>query len=33
MIEIQEPTDLVLNTECEFCGMRRTEAQCFPRAF
>ena len=29
MIEIQEPTDLVVNTEYEFCGMRRTEAQCF----
>lgn len=29
MIEIQEPTDLVVNTEYEFCGMQRTEAQCF----
>jgi mannose-6-phosphate isomerase len=29
MIEIQEPTDLVVNTEYLFCGMRRTEAQCY----
>ena len=29
MIEIQVPTDLVVNTEYEFCGMQRTEAQCF----
>jgi mannose-6-phosphate isomerase len=29
MIEIQEPTDLVVNTEHVFCGLRRTEAQCF----
>jgi mannose-6-phosphate isomerase len=29
MIEIQEPTDLVVNTEYLFCGLRRTEAQCY----
>ena len=29
MIEVQEPTDLVVNTEYTFCGIRRTEAQCF----
>lgn len=29
MIEVQEPTDLVVNTEYVFCGVRRTEAQCF----
>jgi mannose-6-phosphate isomerase len=29
MIEVQEPTDLVVNTEYLFCGIRRTEAQCF----
>jgi mannose-6-phosphate isomerase len=29
MIEVQEPTDLVVNTEYVFCGIRRTEAQCF----
>jgi len=28
MIEIQEPTDLVVNTEFVFCGIRRTETQC-----
>jgi len=28
LIEIQEPTDLVLNTERVFCGIERTEAQC-----
>jgi mannose-6-phosphate isomerase len=29
MIEIQEPTDLVVNTEYVFCGIQRTEAQCY----
>jgi hypothetical protein len=29
MIEIQEPTDLVVNTEYVFCGIHRTEAQCY----
>jgi len=29
MIEIQEPTDLVVNTEYVFCGLQRTEAQCY----
>jgi mannose-6-phosphate isomerase len=29
MIEVQEPTDLVINTEYVFCGIQRTEAQCF----
>jgi mannose-6-phosphate isomerase len=29
MIEIQEPTDLVVNTEYTFHGLRRTEAQCY----
>lgn len=29
MIEIQEPTDLVVNTEYVFCGLSRTEAQCY----
>ena len=29
MIEVQEPTDLVVNTEYIFCGIQRTEAQCF----
>lgn len=29
MIEIQEPTDLVVNTEHVFCGLQRTEAQCY----
>lgn len=29
MIEVQEPTDLVVNTEYLFCGIQRTEAQCF----
>ena len=29
LIEVQEPTDLVVVTEYVFCGVRRTEAQCF----
>jgi len=29
MIEIQEPTDLVVNTEYVFCGLQRTEGQCY----
>lgn len=29
LIEIQEPTDLVVNTEHAFCGLQRTEAQCY----
>jgi len=29
MIEIQEPTDLVVNTEYVFCGVQRTESQCY----
>ena len=29
MIEIQEPTDLVVVTEYLFCGRERTEAQCY----
>jgi mannose-6-phosphate isomerase len=29
MIEVQEPTDLVVTTEYVFCGLQRTEAQCF----
>jgi mannose-6-phosphate isomerase len=29
LIEIQEPTDLVVNTEHVFCGLQRTEAQCY----
>jgi mannose-6-phosphate isomerase len=28
LIEVQEPTDLVVNTEYVFCGLQRTEAQC-----
>ena len=29
MIEVQEPTDLVVNTEYTFCGIQRTETQVF----
>jgi mannose-6-phosphate isomerase len=29
MIEIQEPTDFVVNTEYVFCGLQRSEAQCY----
>ena len=29
LIEIQEPTDLVVITEHVFCGLKRTEAQCY----
>ena len=29
MIEVQEPTDLVVNTEYTYCGVQRMEAQCF----
>jgi mannose-6-phosphate isomerase len=29
MIEIQEPTDLVVNTEYLFCGVQRTEDRCY----
>ncbi len=29
LIEVQEPTDLVVNTEYVFCDLQRTEAQCY----